>query len=594
MGIGILQFPEDIKWKRLCVSEDMVDEGICDKEKPPRWRSSVAAFSYEPPKEEQVYEGRIITYLKIVATITGFQPNGKELDVSDDAWDVLPGIEEFRDKLDEYFPCYGALLSVSVGPTKPEESVFKADEYPYFVDFEPKKRELYEMVSESGERVSRSVQSVNVKKGTTTTNSTEVLDIDMGFNVGLKVGGEKEGAGLNYGQQGQWGTKELSQTQRMDIRTTDGLEEIREGFSRTTNLSQMYSLFQAYHLGTNRAIFFLQPRPHIVTSNFTFVNGPRQLEGIQEVFLVVSRPHNMMGLCLEVELETAHVGTKATYSHKKKTDDFEFYLLAKAENRGGTIEDDSVTQLVQDSQTYYPPAGWEITDFNVIQLSAKRLENWNVTHGSDYLTIFGAVTWRYEDRDYTTNDLLLDGELKIDVRIYLQEIAPTPGDGVETLFLTGRRLCCCKRTVVPLLPGEWISYEKDVSNRGLRFVAGPANESALIESREMSNVIGQEILRSVSGRGRQPAGQVHYYQTDYFHKQIARLLRKQPSECNPPVSKIPGISETIAKRLQSVLGEKVNKADILSMPTERMCCSLNMSDKEIRDLRLKTIGLGTK
>lgn len=593
MDIGVLRFPEDIKWKRLCVSEDMVDKVICDKEKPPRWRSSVAAFYHEPPEEEQVYEGRIITYLKVVATITGYQPNGEELAVPDDAWNTLPGIEDFRDNLDEYFPCYGALLNVTVGPAKRERDKFKANEYPYFIDFEPKKRELYEMVSETGERVSRSVQSVNVKKGTTTTNSTEVLDVDMGFNIGVEAKNKGAGGGFTFGQRGQWGTKELSQTQRVDIRTTEGLEEMREGFSRTTNLSQMYSLFQAYHLGTNRAIFFLQPRPHIVTSNFTFVNGPRQLEGIQEVFLVVSRPSNMKGFCVEVDLETAHIGTKTIYTHRTKTDDFEFYIFAKAKDKGGSAGSDTYTQPVEDSQTYYPPAGWEITGYTITSVSEKRIEDYRVTYGSDYLTVWGKVTWKFEDRQWPQSNLLLDGELKIDVRINLREKAPTPTGEVETLFLTGRRLCCCEGKEVPFkvkIP-EWISFEKDISKWGVSLVAGPANEDVLLAAHRVSSVIGQEILRSVSGRDRKPAGQVHYYQTDYFQKHIARLLKEQAPEHNPPVSDIPGISAPLAKRLQRTFGEKVTKAEILSMPTERICRSLNLSEEEVRDLRFRALGL---
>lgn len=593
MGNETLRFPQDIKWERMCVSEDMVDKVICDKEKPPRWRSSVALFYHEPSEEEQTYEGRIITYLKAVATITGYQPQGEELAVPDDAWETLPGINNFRDKLDEYFPCYGALLSVTVGPTKRDQNRFKPDDYPYFIDFEPKKRELYETVSETGERVSRSVQTLNVKKGTTTTNSTEVLDVDMGFNIGMQAKGEGGGGGFTFGQKGQWGTKELSQTERIDVRTTEGLEEMREGFSRTTNLSQMYSLFQAYHLGTNRAIFFLQPRPHIVTSNFTFVNGPRQLEGIQEVFLVVSRPSKMKGFCVEVDLETAHIGSETIYSHRSKTDDFEFYLFAKAKDKGGSAGDDTFTQPVEDSQTYYPPTGWEITGYTITSVSGKRIEDYSVTYGADYLTVWGKVTWKFKDRQWPQSNLLLDGELKIDVRVNLREKAPTPTGQVETLFLTGRRLCCCEGKERPFKVkfSEWISFEKEISKLGLSLVAGPANEDVLFAARRVSNMIGQEILRSVSAKERKPAGRIHYYKTDYFQKHISRLYREQAPEHNPPVSKIPGISATVVKRLQKAFGEKVTRADFLSIPTEMISRSINLSEEEVRDLRFKAIGL---
>jgi hypothetical protein len=68
------------------------------------------------------------------------------------------------------------------------------------------------------------------------------------------------------------------------------LREQRETYSHTTQLTQMYHQLDSYHLGTNRAMFFMLPRPHVVQSELTFVNGPRLLEGIQEVFLIVMRP----------------------------------------------------------------------------------------------------------------------------------------------------------------------------------------------------------------------------------------------------------------------------------------------------------------
>ena len=46
------------------------------------------------------------------------------------------------------------------------------------------------------------------------------------------------------------------------------------------------------------------PRPHIVESDLTFVNGPRKLEGIQEFFLVVMRPKEIKNICAEAYLET--------------------------------------------------------------------------------------------------------------------------------------------------------------------------------------------------------------------------------------------------------------------------------------------------
>lgn len=68
----------------------------------------------------------------------------------------------------------------------------------------------------------------------------------------------------------------------------------------------MYHLFDAYHLGTNRGVFFIQPRPHTLEEPSGFVRGPRPVEGIQEIFIVVNRPKEGPDYCVSVRLDTAH------------------------------------------------------------------------------------------------------------------------------------------------------------------------------------------------------------------------------------------------------------------------------------------------
>jgi hypothetical protein len=73
----------------------------------------------------------------------------------------------------------------------------------------------------------------------------------------------------------------------------------------------MYQLFNGYHLGTNRAVFVMMPRPHTVTSDsdqteWNIVGGQRRLEGPQDVFLVVSMPRDLRGLCVKAWLDTGH------------------------------------------------------------------------------------------------------------------------------------------------------------------------------------------------------------------------------------------------------------------------------------------------
>jgi hypothetical protein len=38
--------PTDIPWRRIAVSHDMMEPGLCGDERPPRFRSSLAVFGY--------------------------------------------------------------------------------------------------------------------------------------------------------------------------------------------------------------------------------------------------------------------------------------------------------------------------------------------------------------------------------------------------------------------------------------------------------------------------------------------------------------------------------------------------------------------
>ena len=70
-----LNLPLDILWKRICVSEDAITRSVIG-DTPPRWRSSLAVLEYQPAEEFQTYEGMTVSYLKVVATLTRFQPGG--------------------------------------------------------------------------------------------------------------------------------------------------------------------------------------------------------------------------------------------------------------------------------------------------------------------------------------------------------------------------------------------------------------------------------------------------------------------------------------------------------------------------------------
>jgi hypothetical protein len=300
MAYQDLALPVDIPWKRLAASSDMMDTQIGDRRFPPKWRSSISIFYHEPTDLPETYCDRKVTYLKVVCSITGMQGGGE---VSGYAGpdDVL------YDKVTQlgalYHPCYGAMLQVAVFPQTQAGMPAALADYPYIIDFEPKRRELYEAVSRSGEILGRSTSTLNLRKSGTGSETTDLSSI-VGAEV--KAGTQDGLQGRLYGEN-RWGGG--THVVEENVQTTDESREKRETYSATTSLTQMYELLTGYHLGTNRALFYMLPRPHTTEEKdqFTFTNGPRRLEGIQEVFLVVNRPKDQQGLCVEAFLETAHL-----------------------------------------------------------------------------------------------------------------------------------------------------------------------------------------------------------------------------------------------------------------------------------------------
>lgn len=305
MAVIGLNLPTDIRWERICVTEDMMARNACSGNTPPKWNTSIAVYRYLPEADYQVYPGRQILYFKVVCTITSYQPQADEIETKID-WSQTHFQDQidFHTKLKSYLPCNGAMVQVIVTPPAQAGSVALAD-YPYFMEVQPKQRILYETATDTNERASRSLETVNVSKSAGNADSLEVLDVWTGSNINVQGGGQT-GGGVAAGRTGQEGTQMLGQTTATDIRTTDSSREARETLSHTTQITQMYNLFQAYHLGTNRVLFYIAPRPHTLENPSGFIK-PREIDGMQELFLIVNQPRDQGDPCLSVRVDTAHI-----------------------------------------------------------------------------------------------------------------------------------------------------------------------------------------------------------------------------------------------------------------------------------------------
>lgn len=469
--------PTDIPWKKICTTNDMMDRVVCDVELPPKWQSSIAMFKYVPADEYQLYPDYKVTYLKATVTVTGYQPLDDEIQGEID-WDgvditTLDGLTEL---LNSYYPCNGAILQIVVGP-KGANPTIPFDQYPFFFDFEPKKRELYEMATDTKEKQSRSVETLNITKGAGSVQSQEVMDVDMGgsWNVGVQgQAGSGAGGGLSVGSstQGQWGTKSMDTQQNQVDRSQEAGTEKRETLSHTTQLSQLYHLLDSYHLGTNRAVFFMQPRPHVVEEPSGFVRGPRKLEGVQEFFMIVAQPKAQEEFCVSARLDTGHLIETDVLDYERKTDITNLVSVTapiptKNDQPDGIAKRRACflgqcwdviykcfkTRRVAD-EVYSAPEGFMIEGYtDLVSETSNGSTSVTIAQGSKNLTIHVEAQGRccFEDSGFCLDcpDEIekTSGYARRQVQVNLVSEEPTEKvDTQQSLLITTRGLCCCPQT----------------------------------------------------------------------------------------------------------------------------------------------------
>lgn len=276
--------------------------------------------------------------IKVLATTIADLLEAKE--ASGDAWieQLESDVEWIDDHLDPDFLIDEVIEQISSGFPTHKRTL---DEYPYISDVEPKRRDVYEMVQETGEIVSRTLRGVQVGKSSTHVESEEVLDVFGGASAGY--------GGASVGVQGQWGTKSLTSDQSQNLRNTDSSQEVRETSSHTTQLTQLYQLLSTYHPGTNRVLSFMLPRPHIRQVGddrdddiSTFVDGPRELEGVQEFMYVITRPDDMANVRVEARVDTAHIDNAPIEERLEAgSHTFSFAVQGRTEEAENTTSDSS-------------------------------------------------------------------------------------------------------------------------------------------------------------------------------------------------------------------------------------------------------------
>jgi hypothetical protein len=436
------------------------------------------------------------------------------------------------------------------------EAALELSDYPHITDFEPKTRDLYQAATEEGEILTASRSEVRTDKTLSHTNSTET-----GISASAKatIGVAELGGSLSH----SWG--ETSQ----DTNTTqiDSSRDRREREATTTNISQMYNLLTGYHLGTNRAVFLLLPRPHTLqpTDRRSFIQGLRMIEGIQEFFVVVGRPSWMDKLCVEVNLETAHMPEQGAYVLPPpifETGQEDFLLTAESRN-------DAYRDLKEfPSSTYKIEQGWiidrtqgdplhpGISDLGepppgTGQLAVLNSYNYQAT-ADDTVTIMGTVgpqpgnNQTFLRRAYT---------------VFKRREHPLPPivgrQVIANLTITHRGLCVCMKKrgdcIEVVMPPEPTPVPVSIVDEHPLSVDGELIDSAADPGSRLP--LMKHIIRNVhmtltssgSHPSRRPIGEVGYLESDHFTRRVRdalpqRLLRR-------PLSELEGVPSALVERL---------------------------------------------
>lgn len=601
-----LNLPTDIPWKRKCVSEDMMDVHLCDKKSPSRWRSSIAIFEYEPDEENQQYEGMTICYLKVVCSLTGYQEDPKEIGLNPrglrDFWDDQPGIENYEDVLQKYYACYGAILEVSVGPSAKNTPL---DNYPYFIDFEPKKRELYQLASSTNEIQSRSIESLNITKSAGNTQSLEILDIDMGGG-GHSQQASFFGTGGGYSVQnpnGQWGTRRINADESLSSRSTDVGQEKRETFSFTTQISQLYHQLDSYHLGTNRAMFFMLPRPHTLESEHTFVNGLRNIEGIQEFFLIVTRPKDTGDFCVEAYLETGHIGKNPRWEMEEiPGTELEtswtgaYQARPKGDDDETTVYDEGDRQW--DVATDYP--GYQIKNAVFTTPGGQIRYNYDLPNlvdvhphisekNKDFIRVSGKVHSGFANHT-VGKDRWEEIYYPFTVNITLAKYKPV-SKTTDTLFITGRNLCCCDKYKEYKSRDLGVVYEKPLSWKSIDISAHGRSGSGItiIAANQMRHEFEAAFQKSRTDVANRYDTPIRLHHTDFA---LSALLSEVDTS-KVKLKDLTNISHSLSSKLCH-LHQEITLNELLTMPFGIQKELFSMTNDEIMELRNALTGINHK
>lgn len=573
-----LVIPEDVPWQLLCTSQDMMDPNFCNKKFPFPWRSSLAISAYEVPDAQlpvPFCNGRL-TYIKLTLSITGYQPTDQEIEDAYVEFANTPVEADLDDVFAVYFGCYGALLNVAFFPNS--DKSWQTKDFPRIIAMEPKLRELIQSATESGEILTATKDSLATTKSHQTTFSSKTgTESGVTLSVPLGTGTNAAKAESKQSSTNEWGSTQQDTSQVV----ANASDERTEKVGHTTQLEQLYNFLSAYHQGTNRGVFLMLPRPHILqpTDLRTFVQGIRSIEGVQEFFLAVVRPVDMEGICVEAELDTGHFPEDAEVLPPAPNyyETTETFRIAKHASNGGFGNGSGQTESLNYTHTVASgyvvdqrlipsppfPQGDSghvgVSDHMVSQNGQGAPHDYNYQASSPHtVTVSGYIQgagW-YGDGAIFEHEYTVYCRSEDEIESDFQNL-----HRIADLLITSRNLCCCFYKKVdgdcltigpvpskPPVPVPDTTYSQIVEQRELMIsssllsdpIAGKTLEPA---TKGLLRQLKSIMSTSRDGRYSHTEDGISFLQSDFF---ISRILEVYPEEILKRLLRdVPGIAPEV-------------------------------------------------
>lgn len=250
---------------------------------------------------------------------------------------------------------------------------------------------------------------------------------------------------------------------------------------------------------------------------------------MQEFLLTVVRPKTMEHLCINVSLETLHIGAivdDAAPSENEQTVDVYFPLIGQ--NGSWPDPDETQTYPRELDIPYDVQDGWVVDRYKgntgrgydevVEQAGPETVFTVDVTDTS--VTMHGRVVERHIDGGLTGRDDRVSGFLKAKITLYLRRAKPGAPKTKQFAVLADTSVCTCPAEL-PEFPKlmDRPSMVREISLAGVDSRLGRPMEQS--EAAEWAKALSRVVRSSISSPDRYPRGEVDFWDLDVMREPLA-------------------------------------------------------------------------